>query len=68
MSTPVPTKVAYPPYPMHLVALENRLAGIANYHTDAAWFWIGAWHIIALAKSNRVDEARETLSRIFILG
>jgi GH15 family glucan-1,4-alpha-glucosidase len=64
MASPVPTKVAFPPYPMHLVALENRLAGIANYHTDAAWLWIGAWHVIALARANRLDEARATLSRM----
>lgn len=64
MSNPVPTKVAFPPYPMHLVALENRLAGVANYHTDAAWLWIGAWHVIALAQTGRLDESREILSRM----
>jgi glycogen debranching enzyme len=64
MATPVPTKVAYPPYPMHLIALENRLAGVANYHTDAAWLWIGAWHVIALAHENRLAESREILSRM----
>lgn len=64
MSTPVPTKVAHPPYPMHLIALENRLIGAANYHTDAAWMWIGAWHVIALASLNRLDESREILSRM----
>lgn len=64
MARPVPTKVATPPYPMHLVALENRLAGIASYHTDAAWLWIGAWHAIALAHADRLEEAREILARI----
>ena len=64
MACPVPTKVAHPPYPMHLVALENRLAGVANYHTDAAWLWIGAWHAIALACADRLDESREILSRM----
>lgn len=64
MSRPVPTKVAYPPYPMHLVALENRLAGVANYHTDAAWLWIGAWHVIAQAHAGRLDQSREILSRM----
>jgi hypothetical protein len=49
---------------MHLVALENRLAGVANYHTDAAWLWIGAWHVIALAHANRLNDGREILSRM----
>jgi len=64
MSIPVPTKVAYPSYPRHLIALENRLGGVANYHTDAAWLWIGAWHVVALARTGRVDEAHGILSRI----
>ncbi len=64
MAGPVPTKVAYPPFPRHLIALENRLAGVANYHTDAAWLWIGAWHVIALARAGRTDEAHGILSRI----
>jgi hypothetical protein len=64
MANPVPTKVAFPSYPMRLIALENRLAGIANYHTDAAWLWIGAWHVIALARAGRLDESRETYARM----
>lgn len=64
MAGPVPTKVAYPPFPRHLIAIENRLAGVANYHTDAAWLWIGAWHVIALARTGRIDEAHGILSRI----
>jgi len=64
MANPVPTKVAYPAYPPNLIALENRLGGVANYHTDAAWLWIGGWHVIALARSGRVDEAHGILSRI----
>jgi GH15 family glucan-1,4-alpha-glucosidase len=64
MASPVPTKVAYPPYPRHLIALENRLGGVANYHTDAAWLWIGAWHVVALARSGRVEESHAILSRI----
>mgnify|MGYP003390187406 FL=1 len=64
MTSPVPTKVAYPAYPRHLIALENRLGGVANYHTDAAWLWIGAWHVIALARTGRPDEAHAILSRI----
>ena len=64
MASPVPTKVAYPSYPLHLIAIENRLAGVANYHTDAAWLWIGAWHVIALARIGRFEEAHGILSRI----
>jgi len=64
MANPVPTKVAYPPYPLHLIALENRLGGVANYHTDAAWLWIGSWHVIALARAGRTDEAHGILSRM----
>jgi GH15 family glucan-1,4-alpha-glucosidase len=64
MASPVPTRVAYPSYPLHLIALENRLGGVANYHTDAAWLWIGAWHVVALARSRRTDEAHAILSRI----
>lgn len=64
MTSPVPTKVAYPSYPLHLIAIENRLAGVANYHIDAAWLWIGAWNVIALARTGRLDEAHGLLSRI----
>jgi len=64
MASPVPTKVAYPSFPLHLIAIENRLAGVANYHTDAAWLWIGAWHVIALARVGRLEEAHGILSRI----
>lgn len=64
MATPVPTKVAYPSYPLHLIAIENRLGGVANYHIDAAWLWIGAWHVVALARVGRAEEAHEILARI----
>jgi GH15 family glucan-1,4-alpha-glucosidase len=64
MTSPVPTKVAYPSYPLHLIAIENRLAGVANYHIDAAWLWIGAWNVIALTRAGRLDEAHGLLSRI----
>ncbi|HSL31285.1 MAG TPA: glycoside hydrolase family 15 protein, partial [Anaerolineales bacterium] len=37
MAEPVPTRVTYPSYPRHLIALENLLGGVANYHTDASW-------------------------------
>lgn len=64
MASPVPTKVAYPAYPLHLIAIENRLGGVANYHTDAAWLWIGAWHVVALARVGRVEESHGILSRM----
>ena len=64
MAEPVPTQVAFPAYPRSLIAIENRLGGIANYHTNAAWLWIGAWHVIALTKTDRMDEAQELINRI----
>lgn len=63
MADPVPTQVTHAPYPINLIAIENRLGGIAGYHTQAAWLWLGAWHIIALARAGRVDEAEELLHR-----
>lgn len=64
MAEPVPTQVAFPPYPRTLIAIENRLGGIANYHTDAAWLWIGAWHVIALTKVDHMEEAQKLINRI----
>lgn len=64
MAEPVPTRVTYPSYPKQLIALENILGGMANYHTNASWLWIGAWHIIALARTDHLDQARELVDRI----
>ena len=64
MAEPVPTRVTYPSYPRHLIALENLLGGMANYHTDASWLWIGAWHVIALVKTGHMEEAQRVLGRI----
>ena len=64
MADPIPTQVAFPSYPGSLIAIENILGGIANYHTDAAWLWIGAWHVIALIKANQTEEAQKLVSRI----
>jgi GH15 family glucan-1,4-alpha-glucosidase len=64
MADPVPTRVAYPSYPPNLIAIENILGGIANYHTEAAWLWIGAWHVVALANSGHMDRAREMMGRV----
>ena len=64
MAEPIPTRVAYPSYPASVIAIENLLGGLGNYHTEAAWLWIGAWHVIALANSGHLDRAREMLGRI----
>jgi hypothetical protein len=64
MADPVPTRVAYPSYPPNLIAIENILGGLANYHTEAAWLWIGAWHVIALANSGHLDQAQAMMERI----
>lgn len=64
MAEPVPTRAAYPAYQRQDIALENRLGRLANYHTEAAWLWIGAWHLIALCRLGREAEARQLLGRI----
>jgi hypothetical protein len=40
------------------------LAGVGNYHTDAAWLWLGAWHIIAWTVCGDLTKAEEVLSRM----
>ena len=64
MAEPVPTKVAYPPYPDRYVAIENRLGRIKYYHSEAAWLWLGAWHIIALSQIGRQKYAGELFKRM----
>jgi hypothetical protein len=64
LANPVPTRASHRPYPKKLIALENRLAGIPYYHTDAAWLWLGAWHVIALTRTGRIEEAQELARRI----
>ena len=64
MANPVPTQVVHRAYPNKFVALENRWGGIANYHTSAAWLWLGGWHIIALARMERFMEAELLLYRL----
>src|SRR5215211_2130536 len=64
MAEPVPTRVTYPSYPRHLIALENLLGGMGNYHTDASWLWIGAWHVVALVKTGQMEAAQTIVSRI----
>ncbi|RPI33460.1 MAG: hypothetical protein EHM70_05945 [Chloroflexota bacterium] len=64
MADPVPTQVVHPAYPSRFIAIENRIAGVGHYHMQAAWLWIGAWHVIALAKMGRLDQAQELFNRI----
>jgi len=64
MADPVPTQVVHRPYPDEFIAIENRMGGIPHYHTSAAWLWLGAWHIIALARMRRMAEAEILLHRI----
>ncbi len=64
MARPVPTRVVHRAYPRKYIALENRLGGIPHYHTSAAWLWLGAWHVIALARMKRMAEAEMLLYRI----
>ena len=64
MSEPVPTRVMYGDIPRKYIAIENRIAGIPQYHTRAAWLWLGAWHVISLARIGNFEEADEILERI----
>ena len=64
MANPVPTRVVQRAYPRQYIALENRLGGIPHYHTSASWLWLGAWHVIALARMRRMTEAEMLLYRI----
>lgn len=64
MTIPVPTKLAYPPYPKRHIAVENRVGLIGFYHVDAEWFWLGAWRVIALTRLDRREQAGDILWRI----
>jgi GH15 family glucan-1,4-alpha-glucosidase len=64
MDQPVPTRVMQGTVPLKYIALENRFAGIPEYHTQAAWLWLGAWHVISLAEAGMHAEAEEILERI----
>lgn len=64
MAEPVPTRVVVPSYPRRLIAVENRLGGLPNYHTDSSWLWLGAWHLIALTRMGRIEEAGKLMERI----
>ena len=64
MASPVPTQVVHRAYPRKFIAIENRLGGLPDYHTSNAWLWLGAWHVIALTRMGRFDEAETLLFRI----
>jgi GH15 family glucan-1,4-alpha-glucosidase len=64
MAEPIPTRVVHPSYPSYLISMENVLGGLANYHTNASWLWIGAWHVIALIKNGNMEQAQHILERI----
>ncbi|MGE5377886.1 MAG: MGH1-like glycoside hydrolase domain-containing protein, partial [Bacteroidota bacterium] len=64
MASPVPTRVTSSPYPRELIAIENVLGGMANYHTEAAWMWLGAWHVIAEIRCGDMARAKELISRM----
>jgi GH15 family glucan-1,4-alpha-glucosidase len=64
MDDPVPTQAMHGDYPSKSIAIENHLAGIPEYHTQGAWLWLGAWHVIAEVYRNRLDEAQLILERI----
>lgn len=67
MADPVPTQVTNREYDKSFVAIENRLAGIPHYHSSAAWLWLGAWHVVALLRVNRLHEAGMLLERMRLL-
>lgn len=64
MANPVPTQVVSFGYRRRDVAVENHLARIPEYHTEAAWLWLGAWHAVALAKQERPSEAQALIQRM----
>jgi glycogen debranching enzyme len=64
MDEPVPTQAMHGEYPLKSIAIENRLAGIPEYHTQGAWLWLGAWHVIAAVCLNRLEEAQSILDHI----
>jgi hypothetical protein len=64
MAEPVPTRVVHPSYPSELIAIENRLGGLSSYHTDSSWLWLGAWHLIALVRNKKMEDAKQILERI----
>lgn len=64
MADPVPTKPVNFGYPRKSIAAYAGLGGFPNYHVDAAWLWLGSWHVVALTRLKRLDEAGELLKKI----
>lgn len=64
MANPVPTQATYGEIPVKDIAIENRLAGIPEYHTHGAWLWLGAWHVIAEIYQDNIKEAHRLLKMI----
>ena len=64
MDYPVPTQVMHGEYSQKSIAIENRLAGIPEYHTRGAWLWLGAWHVIATLSLGDISYAQDLLERI----
>jgi GH15 family glucan-1,4-alpha-glucosidase len=64
MADPVPTQVTDRTYGTKYIAIENRVGGIPQYHTLAAWLWLGGWHVVALTRMGRLAEAKVILARI----
>lgn len=64
MADPVPTQVVSYGYRRREVAVENHIARIPHYHTNAAWLWLGGWHAIAAARAGRPSEASELIARM----
>jgi GH15 family glucan-1,4-alpha-glucosidase len=67
MDTPVPTQAMHGDYPRKSIAIENRLAGIPEYHIQGAWLWLGAWHVIANVYLDRPEEATLLFERLMEL-
>jgi glycogen debranching enzyme len=64
MADPVPTKPVNFGYPRKRIALYAKLGRFPDYHVDAAWLWLGSWHVIALTRLNRLQEAGDLLKKI----
>jgi glycogen debranching enzyme len=64
MASPVPTRVTSSIYRRELIAIENVIGGMPHYHSEAAWIWLGAWHVIAEARCGDLEKAKELLARI----
>ena len=64
LAVPVPTKPVSAPYPKKNISIEARLGRFPHYHVDAAWLWLGAWHVIALTHLERMEEASQLLDQL----